>query len=179
MQCAHNKNIALAGLDLKSGVQQCRGFFELLGARAPLPAIYIIAASRLMLYFRLCVACLPLCDSRRPSENRESVFLWLCLIHACGAGRKSAFMGWILAGLLPGKHRNRASGRPKAGWRADFGAFPVAVWPKSGPDLFTARKHYHPRSTGCFCRVQLVAVLQAFGRAGCRAARAGHRNYQF
>jgi hypothetical protein len=35
--------------------------------------------------------------------------------------------------LLPGKNRNRPSGRPKAGWRADVGVFPVAVRPKSGP----------------------------------------------
>ncbi len=38
--------------------------------------------------------------------------------------------GQILAGLLPGKHRKRHSGRPTAGRRADFGAFPVAVRPK-------------------------------------------------
>jgi hypothetical protein len=34
-------------------------------------------------------------------------------------------------------------GRPKAGRRADFGAFPVAVRPKPGPEgRSTARKHY-------------------------------------
>ncbi len=44
--------------------------------------------------------------------------------------------GRILARLLPGKHRNRPSGRPKASKRADFGSFPVAVRPKSGPADF-------------------------------------------
>ena len=48
-----------------------------------------------------------------------------------------------MAGLLPAKNRNRPTGRPKAGRRADFGSFPVAVRPKSGPEgRFTARKHY-------------------------------------
>ncbi len=42
--------------------------------------------------------------------------------------------GRILAGVLPGRHRNRPSGRPKAGRRGDFGVFPVAVRPKSGPE---------------------------------------------
>ncbi len=42
--------------------------------------------------------------------------------------------GRILAGLLPGKHRNRISGRPSAGRRADVGSLPVAVRPKSGPE---------------------------------------------
>ncbi len=57
-------------------------------------------------------------------------------------GRKSAFRAG-LAGLLPGRHRNRPFGRPKAGRRAEFGAFPVAVRPKSGPEgRFTGRKHY-------------------------------------
>ena len=46
-------------------------------------------------------------------------------------------------GLLPGKNRNRASGRPKAGWRADVGVFSVAVRPKSGTEgRFTAWNHY-------------------------------------
>ena len=35
--------------------------------------------------------------------------------------------------LLPGKKQHRLSGRPKAGRRADFGAFQVAVRPKAGP----------------------------------------------
>ncbi len=46
---------------------------------------------------------------------------------------KIGLPGRILAGLLPGRHRNRP-GRPKAGRRADFGSFPVAVRPKSGPE---------------------------------------------
>jgi hypothetical protein len=128
MQCAHNKNIAPAGLDLKSCVQQCRGFFELLGARAPLPAIYIIAASRFMLYFRLCVACLPLCDSSWWSENRESVFLWLAppriIMRAppdVGASGFAAngplfrpFRG--LSRKHPGTSRNRPGTNPEPSW---------------------------------------------------------------
>ncbi len=48
-----------------------------------------------------------------------------------------------MAGLRPGNHRNRPSGRPKAGRRTDFGSFPVAVRLKSGPEgRFPARKHY-------------------------------------
>ncbi len=45
------------------------------------------------------------------------------------------FPGRMLAGLRPGKHRIRPSGRPSAGRRADFHGFPVAVRPKSGADL--------------------------------------------
>jgi hypothetical protein len=45
--------------------------------------------------------------------------------------------GRVLDGLLPGKHRNRPSGHPKAGRKADFDAFPVAVRPKSGPECLT------------------------------------------
>ncbi len=55
------------------------------------------------------------------------------------AGPEICLPGLILAGLLPGMNRNRPSGLPKAGRRADFGAFPVAVRPKSGR---TARNHY-------------------------------------
>ena len=59
------------------------------------------------------------------------------------SGPEIGLPGRILAGLLPEKHRNRPSGRPSAGRRADFGAFPVAVRPQSGPEgRFTARKHY-------------------------------------
>ncbi len=57
---------------------------------------------------------------------------------SCPMKRKSASgseigpPGRILTGLLPGKYRNRPPGRPSAGRRADFDAFPVAVRPKSG-----------------------------------------------
>ena len=65
------------------------------------------------------------------------------MLRSSASGLEISLPGRILAGLLPGKHRNRPSGRPKAGWRADVGAFPVAVRPKSGPEgLFPARKHY-------------------------------------
>ncbi len=51
--------------------------------------------------------------------------------------------GRILAGLLPIKYRTRPSGRLSAGRRSDFGAFPVADRPKTGPDgRLTARMHY-------------------------------------
>ncbi len=59
------------------------------------------------------------------------------------SGPEIGLPGRILAGLLPGRHRNRPSGWPKAGRRTDFGSFPVAVRPKSGPEgRFPARKHY-------------------------------------
>ncbi len=44
---------------------------------------------------------------------------------------------------LIGKPSNRPSGRPSAGRRADFEAFPSRVRPKSGPEArCPARKHY-------------------------------------
>jgi hypothetical protein len=47
----------------------------------------------------------------------------------------------MLAGLLSGRSRNRPSGRPSADRRADFGAFTVAVQPKSSPEgRFPSRK---------------------------------------
>ncbi len=65
------------------------------------------------------------------------------MLRSNASGPEIGLPGRILAGLLPGKHRNRPSGRPKAVRRADVGAFPVAVRPKSGPeDGFLARKHY-------------------------------------
>ncbi len=65
------------------------------------------------------------------------------MLRNSASGPEIGLPGRILAGLLTGKHRNRPSGRPKAGRRAYFGAIPVAVRPKSGPEgRFTARKHY-------------------------------------
>ena len=59
------------------------------------------------------------------------------------SGPEIGLPGWILAGLLAGRHRSRPSSRPKAGRRADFGSFPVAVRPKSSPEgRFPAREHY-------------------------------------
>jgi hypothetical protein len=49
------------------------------------------------------------------------------------SGPEIGLPGRILAGLLPGKHQDRPSGRPKTGRMADLGAFPAAVRPKSGP----------------------------------------------
>ncbi len=59
------------------------------------------------------------------------------------SGPEIGLPGRMSAGLLPGKHRHGPSGRPKAGRRTDFSAFPVAVWPKPGPEIrFPARKHH-------------------------------------
>ncbi len=58
------------------------------------------------------------------------------------SGPEIGLPGRILAGLLPGKHRNRPSRRPSAGRRANLGALPVAVRPKSGPEgRCQTRKH--------------------------------------
>ncbi len=56
------------------------------------------------------------------------------------SGPEIGLPGRILAGLLQGKHRNRPSGLPKAGRKADLSSFPEAVRPKSGPEgRFTTR----------------------------------------
>ncbi len=65
------------------------------------------------------------------------------MLRNSASGPEIGLLGRILAGLLLGKQRHRPSGRPKAGWRADFGSFLIAVRPKSGPEVrFPARKHY-------------------------------------
>ncbi len=51
------------------------------------------------------------------------------MLHNNVSGPEIGLTGRILAGLLLGKRRNRPSGRPSAGRRADFVAFPVAVQP--------------------------------------------------
>ncbi len=49
----------------------------------------------------------------------------------------------ISAGFYSGKSQNRSSGRPSAGRRADFDAFPTGIRPKSNLEArFPARKHY-------------------------------------
>ncbi len=49
----------------------------------------------------------------------------------------------ISAGFKLEKFQNRPSGRPKAGRRADFEAFPISIRPRTGPEArFPARKHY-------------------------------------
>ena len=64
------------------------------------------------------------------------------MFHNSASGPEIGLPSRILAGLLPGKHRNGPSGRPPAGRRDDFGSVPVAVRPKSGPrGRFPARKH--------------------------------------
>jgi hypothetical protein len=47
------------------------------------------------------------------------------------SGPEIGLPGRIMAGLLPGEHQHRPSGRLSAGRRAHLGAFPVAVRPKS------------------------------------------------
>ncbi len=55
-------------------------------------------------------------------------------------GRKLGF-GPGFGQSLIGKHENRLSGRPKAGRRAGFEAFPPAIRPKCGPEArFPARR---------------------------------------
>ena len=56
------------------------------------------------------------------------------------SGTEIGLPGRILAGLLLGRNRNGPSGRPKAGRSADFGAFPVAVRPKSDPEHLPIRR---------------------------------------
>ncbi len=68
--------------------------------------------------------------------------LVLCGLSSCALcyakvrpGRKSA--------CRPGFWPDCCPGRPSAGRRADFGVFPAAVRPKSGPEgRFPERKHY-------------------------------------
>ncbi len=77
-------------------------------------------------------------------RSKHVVTSWLCysMLRNSASGPEIGLPGRILAGLQPGKDRIRHSGRPSAGWRADFGAFPAAVRPSSGPEgRFTARKH--------------------------------------
>ncbi len=65
------------------------------------------------------------------------------MLRNSASGPAIGLPGRISAGLLPGKHRHRPSGRPKAGRRVAFGVFPVAVRLKSGPEArFPARKRY-------------------------------------
>ncbi len=64
------------------------------------------------------------------------------MLRNSASGQEIGLQGWILAGLLPGKHRKGPSGRPAGRW-AYFGPSPLDVRQKSGPDgRFPARKHY-------------------------------------
>ena len=55
-------------------------------------------------------------------------------------GRRSGFRA---GRFLVGGDQNQLSGRPKAGRRGDFDAFPMGILPKSGTETrFHARKHY-------------------------------------
>ena len=80
----------------------------------------------------------------RPGHGHDMALKsFYSLLRNNASGPEIGLPGRILAGLLPGRHRNRPSGRPSAGRRADLGGFAVAVRPKSGPEgRFTARKHY-------------------------------------
>ncbi len=84
----------------------------------------------------------PLCTRSSPTRQapRQSVQFWATL----GAPRLI-----LIPGFWPGAGNRRFRGlngpllSPKAGRRADFGAFPAAVRPKSGPEgRFPALKHY-------------------------------------
>ncbi len=63
------------------------------------------------------------------------------MLRNSASGPEIGLPGRILVGLLPGKHRNRPSGRPSAGRGAHFDSFPVAVRPNP------ARKDFRPGST--------------------------------
>ncbi len=65
-----------------------------------------------------CVVRVCFSDARATSKHAREVIL-----HANASGPAIGLPGRILGGLLPGRHRNRPSGRPKAGRRADFSAF--------------------------------------------------------
>ncbi len=59
------------------------------------------------------------------------------------SGSEIVFQGQISAGFLSGKLPNRPSGRPKAGRRADFEAFPIRIRPECVPEArFAARKRH-------------------------------------
>ncbi len=73
-------------------------------------------------------------------EPRATLYF---LLRNNASGPEISLPGRILAALPSGKHRNRPSGRPKAGRRAYFGISPVAARPKSSPEGgFPARMHY-------------------------------------
>jgi hypothetical protein len=65
-------------------------------------------------------------DSRKISPS-------LCMLRNSASGPEIGLPGRILAGLLPGKHRNRPPSRPPANRRTDVGAF---------RGRFPARKRY-------------------------------------
>ncbi len=54
------------------------------------------------------------------------------MLHNSASGPEIGIAGRILAGLLPGKNRNRPSGRRSAGRRANF-VLPAGVRPAVGP----------------------------------------------
>ncbi len=95
---------------------------------------------------------LPACANYRRARSSESIGLAAMdvtkpykysMSRNNGSGPEIGLPGRILAGLVPGKHRHRPSGRPSAGQRTGFSVFPVAVRPISGPEgRFMARNHY-------------------------------------
>jgi hypothetical protein len=72
--------------------------------------------------------------SYRASFSRVSASILPCPAHIFAYPDKIGLPGRILARLLPGRYRNRRSGRPKAGRRAEFGVFQVPVRPNSCPE---------------------------------------------
>ena len=64
------------------------------------------------------------------SNHRYHLDHWGIALHL---DQKIGIPGRISAGLLSEKDRDRSSGRPRAGGRVDFDAFPVAVRPGANP----------------------------------------------
>ncbi len=68
---------------------------------------------------------------------------WYSMLRNSASGPEIGLPGRSLAGLQPGRHRNRPSSRPSAGQRADFEALPIRIRSESGPkDRFPARKRH-------------------------------------
>ncbi len=73
-----------------------------------------------------------------PSQFWELLFYGLA-----PPGRKIGLPSRIWAGFFSEKHKNRPSGRPKAGRRPDSEALPTRIRPASSPEArFPVRKHY-------------------------------------
>ncbi len=57
------------------------------------------------------------------------------MLHNSASGPEVGLPGRISAGFESGPHQNSPIGRPNAGWRADFEAFPISRNPVRKPDL--------------------------------------------
>ncbi len=63
------------------------------------------------------------------------------------SGREVGLPGRVSAGFESGKLQNRPSGRPKAGQRADFEAFPTRIRPKPSPEARSPARRHTERPT--------------------------------